>query len=131
MSEADDNVDWRQLREFADVDLVQSYVLSWRVESDTLVVDIDVFLTPDHPFYEKPRPAERVCIRPAIIEFPLCDSISAEGVSGEEVSDIAKKIAHGPIRSLRRLSSGHYELGGEFGTVLIDAERPILRLKGP
>lgn len=131
MGAGDDSVDWRKLREFADVDLTQSYVLSWHVEGDTLFVDIDLLLLDTHPFYEKPRPAEQVCIRPAVIEFPHCDSISAEGASSEEVSDIAGKIPHGPIRSLRRLSSGHYELDGEFGTVLIDAERPILRLKGP
>lgn len=130
MSEAGDSVDWRQLREFAGVDLARSYVLSWQVESDTLFVEIDVFLTPDHPFYEKPRPAEKVCIRPAVIEFPFCDSLETAAVSGDKVIDIAVKIAHGPIHSLRRLPSGHYEMVGEFGTVLIDAERPILRLKG-
>lgn len=126
----DDSVDWRKLREFADVDLTQSYVLSWRVEADTLFVDIDLLLLETHPFYEKPRPAEKVCIRPAVIEFPHCDSMNATGVSGEEVVDIADKVPQGPIRSLRRLSSGQYEMDGEFGTVWIDAERPILRLKG-
>lgn len=131
MSEANDIVDWRKLREFADADLSQSYVLSWHVEGDTLSIETDLFLTPAHPFYEKPRPAEKVCIRPAVIEFPHCDSLRADGVSGDKVIDIAANIAHGSINSFRRLSSGHYEIGGEFGTVLIDAERPILRLKGP
>ncbi len=124
-------VDWRRLREFSDVDLARSFVLSWHVESDTLLVDIDLFLTPDHPFYEAPRPAEKVCIRPAVIEFPYCESLQADGVSGEALAEIAAGIAHGPIESFRRLASGHYEIGGEFGTVVVDAERPILRLKSP
>ncbi len=61
-------VDWTELREFAAVDLAQSFALSWYVETGTLMLDIDLFLTPEHPFYEKPRPREKVCIRPAIIE---------------------------------------------------------------
>ena len=124
-------VDWRRLREFSDVDLTKSYVLSWYVEADTLLVDIDLFLTPDHPFYEKPRPAEKVCIRPAVIEFPYCESLRADGVSGQGLAEIAAGIAHGSIDSFRLLASGHYEIGGEFGTVAVDAERPILRLKNP
>lgn len=127
----DDGVDWRKLHEFTGVDLTRSYVLSWRVEADTLFVDVDLLLLETHPFYEKPRPAEKVCIRPAVIEFPHCDSISATGVPGAEVIDIEDKISHGSIRSLQRLASGQYEMDGEFGTVWIDAERPILRLKGP
>jgi len=131
MSGSGDIVDWRKLREFADVDLTRSFVLSWHVESDTLLVDIDLFLTPDHPFYEKPRPAEKACIRPAVIEFPYCESLEADGVSGQGLADIAGKVPHGPITSFRRLANGHYELCGEFGTVCVDAERPILRLKSP
>ena len=131
MGESDDIVDWRRLREFSDVDLTKSFVLSWHVEADTLCVDIDLFLKPEHPFYEKPRPAEKACIRPAVIEFPYCESLQADGVSGQGLAETAGKIPHGPIESFRRLASGHYEIGGEFGTVAVDAERPILRLKSP
>lgn len=60
-------VDWRMLREFAGVDLTGSFVLTWHMEVDTLFIDSDILLLPEHPFYEKPRPAEKKCIRPAII----------------------------------------------------------------
>ena len=125
----DNSIDWRQLREFADVDLCRSYVLSWHVEGDTLKVDIDLYLTEKHPFYEKPRPAEKVCIRPAVIEFPHCDKLEADAVDATKVADIAEKIPHGAISAFHRMDEGHYEISGEFGTVVIDAERPILRLK--
>ncbi len=124
-------VDWRKLREFSDVDLTRSFVLSWHVEADTLLVDIDLFLTPDHPFYEAPRPAEKVCIRPAVIEFPYCESLHADDIAGDGLADTAAKLSHGTIDTFRRLANGHYEIGGEFGTVAVDAERPILRLKSP
>ena len=129
MGAASGQVGWRQLREFADVDLTKSFVLSWRVESDVLVVDVDLFLEPAHPFFERPRPAEKACIRPAVIEFPWCTGLSCDRLPDGEVTEIAGKIGHGLILDLGVVRDGRYEIRGEFGTVSIDAERPILRLK--
>jgi len=126
---ADDTTDWRQLREFADVDLTGSFVLSWLYESGTLFVDIDVLLTPEHPFYEKPRPAERACIRPACIEFPFCETFGPDGITEGELVDISENLGLGAISGLRRLTDDRYEISGDFGTVFISAERPLLRLK--
>ena len=126
-----DIIDWRQLREFADVDLEQSFVLSWHVESGALLVDIDLILTAGHPFYERPRPAEKVCIRPATIEFPFCEGLEWRGSTQGEPIDIAGNIDHGSIEGFRILSDGRYEINGEFGNVRVDAERPLLRLIAP
>ena len=127
-----DVVDWRRLREFADVDLEASFVLSWLHESGTLFIDIDVLLLPEHAFYEKPRPREKVCIRPAIIEFPFCEAVAVEGVvSGEDNAATVDKLGHGAITDLRLLTDGCYEISGAFGVVKIEAERPLLRLKTP
>ncbi|MDJ0699375.1 MAG: hypothetical protein QNJ07_05920 [Woeseiaceae bacterium] len=120
MSGDSEKVDWRKLREFAGVDVSKSFVLSWRMEGETLLIDVDLFLMPDHAFYEKPRPAEKVCIRPAIVEFHYCESVSAD----------VSRLGHGAISDFTA-QDGVYELVGEFGTVRIDAERPLLRLKGP
>ena len=128
----DGPTDWQQLREFAAVDLSRSFVLSCEMQSGTLMVDLDLFLTPEHPFYEKPRPAQKVCIRPAVIEFPYCETITADTVAaGASPAEAAQRIGHGAISGLRRHADGRYEINGEFGTVVIDAERPILRIKGP
>ena len=131
MSDLEDTTEWRQLREFADVDLLRSYVLSWHVESDALLVDIDVFLTPEHPFYEEPRPAEKACIRPASIEFPHCDALLTEGGIEREPVETAGDLGHGAIMGFRRRSDDRYEITGEFGTVFVTAGRPLLKLKRP
>ena len=132
MTDADESTDWRKLREFACVDLTQSFILSCAVESETLVIEIDLFLTPEHPFYEKPRPAQRACIRPAVIEFPYCESIAVDGVALDAgFADVTDRIGHGAIDGLCRHAGGGYEISGEFGKLLVDAERPILRLKNP
>lgn len=126
-----ETVDWRELREFAGVDLTGSFVLTWCLEADTLFIDSDVLLLPEHPSYEKPRPAEKVCIRPAIIEFPYCTGISVEGLTGSDgIRGCVSRLGHGAINGMQRHADGRYELQGEFGRVIIEAERPVLRLKG-
>lgn len=130
MDEAEGPIDWRRLREFAGVDLGNSYVLSWQIDGDTLHIEIDLCLAPDHPFYEPPRPAERVCLRPAIIEFPYCEWIASDGETGVEATQAAVDVLGiGAISGLRRFDDGPFEISGDFGIVRISAERPILRLR--
>ena len=131
MAEDDDKTGWRDLREFADVDLTRSFVLAWQAEHDTLLIDIDLYLEPEHPFYEKPRPAEKVCIRPALIEFPYVDEFRLNDAAPKQVSELIRDLEIGAIEDLSVSGDGCYEIRGEFGTVFVNAERPILRLKGP
>ncbi len=128
----DDVTDWRELREFKAVDLTESFVLSWSTDAESLLIDLDLYLCPDHAFYEKPRPAEKACFRPAFLEFPNCSGIAsrADTENGQSIPDIAARLGLGAIEGLRRIGEGRYEITGEFGQVEIDAERPLLRLKG-
>ena len=122
-------VDWSELREFRGVELASSFVLSWHAEGDTLVIDLDLCLEPAHPFYETPRPAERACIRPAFLEFPCCDEVGTTAGESGAPQDMIRQLGLGAITGLRLLDEGCYEIAGEFGTVSVIAERPILRLK--
>lgn len=125
-------VDWREFREFAATDLSRSFVLTWALQSEALVVEIDLYLTTEHPFYEKPRPSENACIRPAVIEFPFCDRIESDDMPVDtDLQTLAGKLSHGNIDGLSRLADGRYEIKGGFGVIVLDAERPILRLTGP
>lgn len=130
MSEEALGVNWRQLREFAGVDLGGSYILSWYLQGEALLLDIDLCLETEHPFYETPLPAESACIRPAVIEFPYCGLVGLNGAAHRKPSEILEEIGLGAIRDLHVPADGCYELHGEFGTVLITAGPPILRLKG-
>ena len=125
--------DWRELREFIGVDLTRSFVLSWELVSGALKIDVDVCLLPNHAFYEEPRPAEGLCIRPAMLEFPYCTSLSAvkDDDASRDAAQTAAALGNGKIEGLRRIGDGHYEFTGAFGRVKIRAERPLLRLKEP
>ena len=130
---SDDVTDWKELREFKAVDLAKSFVLSWDTESESLLIDLDLYLCPDHAFYEKPRPAERACFRPALLEFPYCSDIRSDTHSNSEqsVAEVTAGLGLGAIEGLRRVGEGRYEITGEFGQVEVASERPLLRLKGP
>lgn len=129
----DDVTDWRELREFNAVDLTKSFVLSWDTDSESLLIDLDLYLCPDHAFYEEPRPAEKACFRPALLEFPYCSDIKTDGSGkkSQSVTEAAVALGLGAIEGLQRIGEGRYEITGEFGQVEIGAERPLLRLKGP
>lgn len=130
MSTADDAIDWRKLREFAGVELTKSFILSWHSSGSTLSIDVDLLLTEEHAFYEKPRPAEKVCVRPAIIEFPYCEKIDVDGMTLDEpVSEKISILRSGAIEGLKRIHEGPFEISGVFGTVRIDSERPIIRMR--
>jgi len=127
---SEDTTDWRQLREFAGVDIMQSFVLSWLCEDGSLIIDLDLYLTVEHAFYEKPRPAEKACFRPAYLEFPECKSVSAENSAGQDTPvEAVGDISTGRIFGLRRTGQGKYEIRGDFGTVTVASGRPLLRLR--
>ncbi len=128
MSAPHDATDWRDLREFRGVDLSRSFVLGWTIEGDTLFVDLDLFLEDDHPFYEKPRPAEKVCIRPGVLEFPHCDSVQRDDIGTSDMREVVESLRLGAIEGLCVYDDGIYEMSGKFGRVVIDSERPVLRL---
>ena len=124
------SINWTELREFAGVDLEASYVLSWSMHGELLLLDIDVYLLPDHPFYEVPRPSQKACIRAATIELPYCEAITTEGGDGEaSPASVTNSLKLGRISGLSVVADGQYELRGEFGNVRVNAERPLLRLK--
>ena len=132
MSADNEVVDWRKFREFADVDLTRSFVLSWHFEAETLFIDTDMLLLPGHPFYEQPRPAEKVCIRPALIEFPFCVEVGTAGSPpADDINAFVNDLGHGAITGLQRRADGRYEITGDFGSIVVEAERPVMRLKGP
>ena len=128
----DETTNWKALREFKAVDLSQSFVLSWAVKAGSLLIDVDLFLFQNHPFYERPRPSEKACFRPAHIEFPNCLWVSgAEPRAGQSIVESAKELEGGRISDLRRTGEGQYEIVGDFGVIAISGERPMVRLKDP
>ena len=84
----------------------------------------------EHAFYEAPRPAEKACFRAAHIDFPHCLRVSGVGEDADAtVQGQIRRLRGGKITGLTRTGEGRYEVSGEFGKVIIHAERPMVRLK--
>ena len=129
---SDNETNWTEFREFATVDLEQSFVVAWGTEGESLMIDVDVVLRPEHKFYEEPRPAEGACFRQAVIEFPFCTQIAEQGIDdSDQVAEAIESFKAGRIAGFRRTGKGRYVISGEFGSVEITAVRPLLRLKAP
>ena len=128
---SDKVTNWTELREFAAVDLEKSFVVDWGTEGETLLIDLDLYLLPEHPFYEDPRPAEGACFRQAVIEFGFCTRVTTPATEATgKVEEVIKSLSTGRIAGMQRNGDGNYEISGDFGTVGISAERPLLRLIG-
>lgn len=126
----EDATSWRDLREFRGVDLTESYVLGWTFDRGSLLVDLDVLLLPEHPFYERPRPAEKVCIRAATLEFPHCGSVRHDEHGPVDNAEGLAELGTGKLANLRVYAEGVYEIEGRFGRIAFEAERPVLMLSG-
>jgi hypothetical protein len=127
---SEDVVDWTDLREFRAVELTRSFVLTWKTDKESLLLDLDLCLATAHALYETPRPAEGDCFRPAILEFPNCTSVTDATAEATPETVAIQNLSHGRISGLRLIVDGEYELSGDFGTVRINADRPLLHLDG-
>lgn len=112
----------------AGIEISKSYVLSWATEAESLLIDADLLLAPDHPAFEEPRPSEKLCYRPAWIEFPWCTAVQTGDRAGS-AAEIVAMLRTGKINSLCAAGEGSWELAGEFGVVVIRSEAPMVRLK--
>lgn len=126
----EDAISWRDLREFRGTDLTGSYVLGWAFDRGSLLVDLDILLLPEHPFYERPRPAEKVCIRAATLEFPHCESVRDRERGPVDGADGIAVLGTGKLANLSVYAEGVYEIEGRFGRITLQAERPVLTLSG-
>ena len=125
-----DTTNWTELREFFGVDITRSFALSWQFERSSLLIDLDLYLKAEHPYYEEPRPAEKACFRAAFLEFPECTGASKAGVDAIDMDpDVISGIAPGAIAGLMRTGEGRYEISGDFGVVNISSDRPLLKIK--
>lgn len=125
-------INWQQLREFSGTLLDGSFIVEWRFEGETLFVEVDLQLLPEHPFYEKPRPKEKICIRQAVIEFPWVEALLLDGGDGNgRIADRVAGLRTGAIQNLWRVNDGPYVIEGAFGEVEIVSGRPILRMREP
>ena len=114
-------MDWREIPDFAHVDLEDSFVLSWNEAAHTLTFRLEASLWPGHPSYSVPKPNEHTCYK--IAELVFSNTFRVEGLpSTAEVIptlDGGGSIDYGSIDTLQLGDDGIWMICGDFGSVRI------------
>jgi hypothetical protein len=120
---------WREMAAFTGVDLEDSFIKGWQLSADSFVIELEASLWPEHPSYESPIKGNYTCYKPARLVFP-----SARQVSGlRPMSDVRAtrdpngSIDYGTIDVLTG-SGARYRVVGEFGSVTLESDAPVLQL---
>jgi hypothetical protein len=118
---------WLEMPEFDGLDLTESYVLGWAVTPEGLRFDLDIALAPSHPDYTPPPTRERDCYRRGTLLFPAAHSIRGLAETSQVVGaiDLSGERDYGTFDHLEA-NGGTFRLEGEFGTVTLLSDRPVV-----
>jgi hypothetical protein len=121
---------WREMPEFAGIDLEDSRIIGWRTEHGRLVVDLELRLLPDHPAYTPPLFGEPGCDRPAQLVFDTVRKVDGLHPPLSAFTD----DRDGPPRVdtlawLRREDDGSFHFDAVWGTIRVHAEALRLDLE--
>ena len=113
--------DWREIPQFAFVDLEDSFVLSWSEAAHSLTFRLEASLRPGHPDYAEPKPNQHTCYKKAEIVFT--NTFRVEGLTS--MADVVPaysadgSVDYGTVDMLERNDDGIWMICGDFGNVRI------------
>lgn len=115
-------LDWEEMECFKGIDLFDSFVLSWQVTGDSLIILLEASVWPASEHYSEPKSDEYTCYKNFNLEFRGTESISGlkdmSEVTPLEDPDGSKD--YGNIEYLVKYAN-RFELHGEFGEVSIES----------
>ena len=104
--------------------LEDSYVLGLEEnEPSRLGFSLLLALTPKHPLYVRPSPAEQHCYRNGVLAFEGVTAIDWTDRHFRPISDKAGAIDYGNIDAFEINPRGSYVVKGEWGRVTLKAKR--------
>ena len=111
-------MNWTELEIFEGIDINDSFVLSWRVNGNELVFEIEASIWPKSIYYEKPIKSEYTCYKPAIIKFSNIQDIKGlkEMSQVSPLTDSLGEKDYDSIDTLEITNEGFF-LEGSFGSV--------------
>ena len=115
---------------FENIQLQDTFVLSWNQSPNSLVFHVLASLLQSHPDASPPIRGEWACYNPAIIQFT--DMTSVTGLLSQEsvrpTKDPDGSVDYGCIDSLESPHPGQYRMSGEFGSITVIARDVLLTL---
>lgn len=122
--------DWTEISAFNQLDLSESFILSWTMESGDLLFEADFVLAVDHPEYRNPPPDEWACFRRGTLTFPNVRSVTGlpSRANVRPAIDATGEIDYGHFDSLIEKAPGIFELSGDFGVARLECGQPTVRI---
>jgi hypothetical protein len=109
--------------------LEDSYVLAIHLSGDELAFDLEAVLLNDHPEYATPKPGEQHCYRLGRLSFGRPSEVRFAGAIAlwlRPTVDMDGSVDLGNIDSLTRSENGIFAIAGDWGTIEVRSERPVL-----
>jgi hypothetical protein len=107
--------------------LEDSYVLSIQEENNSITFLLETVLLEEHPLYTEPLVSEAHCYKEGTLSFPNTQSYSLVRSNAEPVKDPDGSVDYGNIDEMY-LKDSAYFLSGEWGTLTITSDSPIITL---
>lgn len=110
--------------------LDDTFVLAWDQSADSLTFFVLASLLPEHPEFSAPTEGDWTCYRAGLIQFRGVTSVDGlvPQASIVPTTDASGSVDYGCIDHLSLVEPGKYRVGGEFGDVLVVAERVLVVL---
>ena len=113
---------------FRDYYLEDSYVLGIEETPTQVSFLLDVVLTPSHPQYLAPGPAEQHCYRPGTLMFRTVKRLEWKSRSLRKSVDASGQVDYGNIDIFEVLPDELFRLSGDWGELEIVANEATLTL---
>ena len=110
--------------------LEDSYVLGLHVTPDAVSFELDVVLRRGHPLYEAPKPGDRYCMQRGTLVFRRPREVRLERSDATPATDASGQLDYGNIDGFEIVAERTYYLFGEWGSLQISSELPVLTFSG-
>lgn len=102
------------------IELWESYVLGWRKDGDTVSIELEAVVLPEHPEYEKSTPDLWACYKRAVLHFFGVQSLQGFNnlVANKPAVDAAGEKDFGHIEEFQFTRTGDFIFSIELAGTL-------------
>ena len=122
--------DWTEMPVFDELDLSESYILSWVQSNGRLQFGVDFVLAPGHPAYQPPTQDEWACYKRGTLNFSNVRSLNGlpEMAAVRHAIDATGERDYGHFDSFTEVRPGSFTIAGDFGVAYVEADNPSVVL---
>lgn len=120
-----------KIHDLKNIDLWESFVLGWELKENSLCINIDAYLFPEHPSYTKPLENEWACFVNARLIFENVSELKGYNLLRKDnpAIDASGEKDYGHIEEFKYTVLGQYLFTIEFaGELSFKATRVSLEL---